>query len=153
MKTKVGIGPVSEGSLRDCDLIEAFIWDLEHLAPARFKKIRQQYKSLFASDEPWEDTCDENQEECSYLLESLTTALEEIAPPYTYFGASEGDGACFGFWPSLDSLEEDCRSGEVLKVSDTSEIPKGNRKMVCLVNDHGNVTLFDHKGNEVWSCV
>jgi len=39
------------------------------------------------------------------LLDDLFQLLDNIAPPNCYFGAHEGDGALFGFWPiKEDSL-------------------------------------------------
>jgi hypothetical protein len=37
-------------------------------------------------------------EQMGYLLEGLFDALNEIAPTGCSFGASEGDGASYGFW-------------------------------------------------------
>lgn len=45
-----------------------------------------------SSEVDWDD-----QQACQ-LLEDLTETLQDVAPAGFYFGASEGDGACFGFW-------------------------------------------------------
>jgi hypothetical protein len=64
-------------------------------------------------------------------LEDLTEALQDLAPTGFYFGASEGDGACFGFWLSedwADALEErgiDC------------EDPAGTAELIQAFDDHG----------------
>jgi hypothetical protein len=41
----------------------------------------------------------------SNALEALTDKLQDLAPSGFYFGASEGDGACFGYWLSEDWVE------------------------------------------------
>jgi hypothetical protein len=41
---------------------------------------------------------DWNDEQAGWALESLAACLQDAAPTGFYFGASEGDGACFGFW-------------------------------------------------------
>ena len=92
--------------------------------------------------------------------------MQELCPPYTYFGTLEGDGACFGVWADIERLEEEARfGGEVLKVSDLSELddPDGPLKRdseythVMHVNDHGNVTLYalswKPKLTEQWAVV
>lgn len=48
---------------------------------------------------------DWNDEEACQLLEDLTDTLQDVAPVGFYFGASEGDGACFGFWLGEDWTE------------------------------------------------
>lgn len=48
---------------------------------------------------------DWNDEEACQLLEDLTDTLQDVAPVGFYFGASEGDGACFGFWLNEDWAE------------------------------------------------
>jgi len=50
------------------------------------------------------------------LCQTLCDALNTIAPLGTYFGSSEGDGACFGFWLSDDAAELD----ETLSLPDDS---------------------------------
>ena len=51
---------------------------------------------------------DWNDETAAQALEDLTDTLQDVAPCGFYFGASEGDGACFGFWlddPWVEALE------------------------------------------------
>jgi len=49
----------------------------------------------------------ENPEDSSFLLnEDIWNLLNDIAPKFTYFGSSEGDGADYGFWTSEEALEE-----------------------------------------------
>ena len=43
-----------------------------------------------------------NDEAAAQLLDDLTEALQGYAPVGFYFGASVGDGACFGFWLTDD---------------------------------------------------
>ena len=45
-----------------------------------------------SSEADWDDT------EAAATLEDLAEALNDAAPVGFYFGASDGDGACFGFW-------------------------------------------------------
>lgn len=52
-----------------------------------------------SSESDWDDA------EAAQTLEDLTDALNDAAPAGFYFGASEGDGACFGFWVSEDWAE------------------------------------------------
>jgi hypothetical protein len=93
----------------------------------------------------------------SNIVNDLTDALNDIAPVYVHFGANEGDGSDFGFWPSIDSLEEDAEHGNgVIKVSDTAAVPADYSGHVMHVTDHGNVTLYSAnagKLKEIWACV
>ena len=62
--------------------------------------------------------CDWNDEDACQLLADLIDTLQDVAPFGFYFGASEGDGACFGFWLQDDwreAMEErgiDCEDPE-----------------------------------------
>lgn len=128
---KISIGSVSEGTLRPADLVDAFARELRRIAP--------DHALLKDRGLPADNT-----EELADIADILIDALNDLAPPYTTFGAHYGDGASFGFWPSLDSLEEDASYGDgVLKVSDLSEVPDDATGYVMHVNDHGNVTLYE----------
>ena len=49
-----------------------------------------------------------NEQFSMWLNEDIYAAMEEIAPEGYYFGSSEGDGACIGYWP----IEEECDDEE-----------------------------------------
>ncbi len=95
------------------------------------------------------------------LIDELTDALNEFAPPFCYFGAHEGDGSDFGFWFSNDAFDSAVSNGEILKVGDLSELDirrdMSEYEYIAVVNDHGNVSLhtFEVKieTTEVWSVV
>jgi hypothetical protein len=75
-------------------------------------------------------------------------------------GFHENAEGHFGFWPDISMLDEDarCRNG-VVKVSAGDPWPplwppQGDHiEFVMEVNDHGNVTLFNRRRRELWSCV
>jgi len=46
-------------------------------------------------------------ERAVYIIEDLTDALNDLAPEGIYFGASEGDGAEFGFWQADPEDQDD----------------------------------------------
>ena len=52
-------------------------------------------QKLVGEDSKESDWCDT---EAAATLEDLAEALNDAAPVGFYFGASDGDGACFGFW-------------------------------------------------------
>jgi hypothetical protein len=54
-------------------------------------------KLIYDANEPMKD-----EEDAHFLLTEIQDALELFAPPGAYFGAHEGDGADFGFWPGED---------------------------------------------------
>ncbi len=81
---------VSEGTPRTEDLIPKFCAVLAEVEPIRAQKLLDKWETLTP------DELADGQD--SWLLEDLFDALGGIAPKGTYFSASEGDGACFGFW-------------------------------------------------------
>ncbi|HEY1295420.1 MAG TPA: hypothetical protein VGJ60_20270 [Chloroflexota bacterium] len=105
-------GSISEGTLRTQDLLPRFISVLEQAEPEH--AAVQDYKAAWDAARvlsDWTGIGNENAEDVleaigywdstqvSYLLNEIVfDALNAVAPAGTYFGASEGDGASFGFW-------------------------------------------------------
>ncbi len=132
--TQAAIGVVSEGTLRTEDLLRAYRGKLAELdSENQYGKLIHEAKHADPEDD---DTM--------YVLEELADALQEFAPDYVYFGAVEGDGACFGFWADIQSALED---EDITKCDDLSMAP--NVPYCLVVNDHGNTTLY--QGEVVWT--
>lgn len=139
------VGAISSGTLRTEDLLARFAEELERLARGcEHPGNKQTYDELvaeareFARDDEGEanEQFDGARDE---VLDMLSCALGEFAPPYCYFGSHEGDGACFGFWPNMLSI------GELPRVVDGDAARALGEDCVC-VNDHGNVTVFGGDG-------
>lgn len=188
-KHKPTIGPISEGTFRDEDLIPRFLNEIQYIDPARITKLRKDPEWRIITN--WfKNHGDEDHRGCTKRLiahqkktgviakgskvwhqsfyyseytSELFDVLNELAPPYCSFGSSEGDGACFGFWPDVDSAKE----GVEFVTRHTrwnesggpgiDEPPKGFRGEWLHVSDHGNATLYYRnskgKDREIWSVV
>jgi hypothetical protein len=97
-------GSISHGTMRECDLIPTFMSTLHDFSPSRAAAITDEYGAAFIERCSTEDGLDysltNEMERQSWLLESLFDALDDIAPEGYYFGAIEGDGSDYGFWPA-----------------------------------------------------
>ena len=149
-KSKYLFGTVSHGTMREEDLIPAFLSTIEYFSKAKARKLRRELKDI-EKVEPEDDRLDQM---AYFLNETLFDALDSYAAPYFYFGSHPGDGCDYGFWLSDEALEY---AEDLLKVSDLSEVPKDYRGEILLVNDHGNTSLYVKQGNghlkEVWAVV
>ncbi len=151
------IGSISHGTMRSEDLIETFADELRK--QARENGSTQAYWDLLKSCQRWLDVnadlpreIDPNEAEAgSELVNELFDALDEFAPSYCYFGAAEGDGADYGFWPCIEQIEDDLASGELATCEDGCEPPVGVES--AMVNDHGNITFYGTNGKPQWDCV
>jgi hypothetical protein len=102
-------GSISEATLNPKHLVPRFVAVLERADPGHplvteWRQIEGACQVLadFLHLEP-DDVADLidiwNGDQMGYFLnEGLFDALNEVAPVGTYFSASEGDGASFGFW-------------------------------------------------------
>jgi hypothetical protein len=82
---------------------------------------------------------------------TLEELLNRYAPPYVFFGCRPGSSG-FGFYLPSNFAED----FDGLKVNDTADVPTGYSGEVMLVNDHGNVTLFNYsrgRGYVIWAVV
>ena len=155
---KVRIGSISSGTLRTEDLLEAFTWELSYLLG---DDLTRSQRNLLAASANVDVDLEANQGEGDALVDELIDALHDLAPPLTYFGTLEGDGADFGFWPDwhqmLDerSINEGINGNARLMVDDKEWLPES--ELWLEVNDHGNVTVYADDdgapGAELWSCV
>lgn len=144
---KATIGTVSHGTLHPRDLIEAFSNELARLTPnSKLDIVKKSRAVMTLIDANW-PLDDIMPNYVSSLVNNLTDILGEFAPPYCYFGAHEGDGSDFGFWPHMDLIDE------LWHVSDPSEVKKHRGEDVVFVNDHGNVTLYNEDGSVAWEIV
>lgn len=89
---------VSCDTLRPEDLLVKF-WSAAEQIGADLTGLLPDLQRLVGEDSSESDW---NDEQACWTLESLTDRLQDAAPTGFYFGASEGDGACFGFWMTED---------------------------------------------------
>lgn len=83
-KMTIEAGTISHGTLNPYDLVIRFKTVLKAVWPEKHKEIAEVQNDIEIHD----------------LLEECIRALDEYGARHgLYFGAHEGDGADFGFWP------------------------------------------------------
>jgi hypothetical protein len=146
MTYTLSIGVISEGTLNPQDLACACLPLVENI-PDFPAALLTELKGVANGSLEDDD---------SMILADVWDTLSEHVPAYCYFGPIEGDGACIGVWPDWYAIDMDERDGEILRVSDLSDTDDWGGSFALLVNDHGNVTLYERDGDdwhEVWSVV
>ena len=149
------LGEISSGTMRNADLIPVLTTALSNIVATNGRAGYQATTSVIATlacanlmeslldqtegDALADDLADT--EAASELVQEIFDALQEYAPPFATFGALEGDGACYGFWVHMDSIEEEVRDGTMLKLEAGTHAPDDWDGYVLFVNDHGNCTL------------
>jgi hypothetical protein len=98
MNQTFSLGTVSSGTMRPEDLIPAFASALESFAP--------EHELVKEATDYQPDRSSGTVDYEGPFVEALMDALDELAPPLTYFGTHEGDGADYGFWPRWDAIAE-----------------------------------------------
>ncbi|GED41217.1 hypothetical protein [Cobetia marina] len=133
-------GTISQGTLRRQDLIPTFLTALADYDSAAYEQLTAQpfppipsYVQDEGDDSEWWDS-----EDAGFLLEELTTALENAAPDGTYFGTHEGDGADFGFW-SLGQWRVITEDDRVLSTHDTQT--EAEQALTDALNDEHDAYL------------
>jgi hypothetical protein len=89
---------VSCDTLRSEDLLVKF-WGVAAQLGANLSPILPTLERLVGEESNAEDW---GEDAAAAALEALTDTLQDLAPSGFYFGASEGDGACFGYWLGED---------------------------------------------------
>jgi hypothetical protein len=112
-KNPVEIGTIIRATLRPQDLLPAFLIELKRLSPSDHESY---LRSVWEQDRELahilngcttslhlsniqDDHSFWNEELCSEILFELIDMLDSLSPEGVYFGAHEGDGSDFGFWP------------------------------------------------------
>lgn len=134
------LGSISHGTMRPVDLIETFAWEIKRskLTAAERDLVRRAYRWLNLPANAQSAAADVGDN----ILCELFDVLDAYAPAYCYFGAHEGDGSDYGFWPSMDAIDGLPR---VEGADDARRLMEDCR----FVNDHGNVTVFDGRGRVI----
>jgi hypothetical protein len=139
-KKYLSLGSYSQAILREEDLIPAFLSALSDVDPEQAKNLQAEYETL--TEDEYADFC----------WDTLINALQEYAPPYTYFGSHPGDGADFGVWVSHESIDDDLKYGQLRAMQPDQEFVPGTGYVV-VVNAAGDyVKLLDGRtGKEIWN--
>lgn len=144
---RIDLGTVSQGTLRDEDLIPCFTEHLAALTGAAIDaheingRTARRLFGLCSAARLYHSLAYDARGD---LIDELSDALNEFAPDGCYFGAHEGDGADFGFWPR--DVHEMEREGDCLVLG---ELPSA----IAVVSDHGNITYYRIEARELWSVV
>ena len=135
------LGSVSTGTLRPEDLLPVFAATLDSFKTVAHQFTLEATMVLESNQEGYPDL----------LLDHLTEALQELCPPFVYFGTLEGDGADFGFWPDMDAIDEirlgqspsDFQAGHIYRLDDC----------ILHINSNGDPTVMDLDRHVIWSTV
>lgn len=159
---RLSIGSAISGTLKAEDLIPAFIdlsltVEMNAANRARVYEIKHEFEK-FPDEDDW--TADQR-DRADEMIEDIGEILNHYCPPFTYFGANDGDGADFGVWvgnevPFHGNSTEDIGKGPNLPMAS-----KVFQAYWLQVNDHGNCTLWEKRRHgakgwkwyECWSLV
>lgn len=105
------VGSLSHGTMQERDLIPALASELTRLAAAN--GVLADHSELLIEADQWNED-DDADGRGSEIVNELFDALGEFAPEGCYFGAHEGDGSDYGFWPADSEPEDGEENTEVL---------------------------------------
>ena len=141
----IRIGTLIHGTLQDEDLLEAFANELERISDGSYSdeiaEARTMVKYGITGENGHGDTASE-------VIINLIDILNGYAPPHVYFGAHAGDGSDFGYWPIGDDWDN-CSGHWVSK----NVFIDHDCRVFVQINDHGNITVSELRGKEIWSAV
>ena len=150
------MGSVSSGTMREADLIPAFVDALEEQIKQtpRWRQNKVHKQMVRVIRQSMKDEAYFQSDAACYDNEGLFIALDDYSAPYFYFGSLLGGDADYGWWLSED-FEADFDGSP--RYQDLSEVPKDFEGELAIVNDHGNVSLY-HKARTqpprlIWSLV
>ena len=149
------VGGYSNGTLRSVDIADSIVWEARKVKLSRRERNTVRRMAMLSRRVDSGYATEDEAEELDYIInEYVPNIIDAHAPDYTYYGSLEGDGACIGLLPCVESVLEDMRCGGIIAYEDDRSDYRG---YVCDVNDHGNMTLYrrtsDKTLREVWSIV
>jgi hypothetical protein len=110
MKTTIDLRNISlsHGTHRNEDLLPAFLFFLEEHDERTAQRFNSELVELgfghsmcgasgLGNSDEWPDGFGDD--EASELVHEMFDAIDRLAPSGYYFGAHQGDGSDFGFWP------------------------------------------------------
>lgn len=119
--------PVGEtflrGTSRAEDVLEMGLRVLEAFSKPDYDYVMDAYAEEFEAYKRIKEGSNENRDfevvdDLAY--EVLPSKLQDLCPPYTFFGPHEADGD-WGVWPNFELLESDIEEGRVAKIYAGSE--------------------------------
>ena len=151
------LGSISTGTQRTQDLLPVFLETFIALGGNVPSDLEcGSYIEYLNWPNPETTACNEDDkfwdsEDAMWDMEALTNGLNNLCPPFVYFGTLEGDGADFGFWPDMEALNEAMQNMGMASESDEEILAEEG--VIVQVSDHGNVTVMDIDRNVIWSVV
>jgi len=139
--TPFTLGSVSTGTLRTEDLLPAFVSALESLAGFTHRYLGDAYDLI--------ENGTEDESELSGMIADIERELNNLCPPFVFFGAHPGDGADFGFWPDWEAIEAAEFDDSAYK--DDGMMWIESSQVWIHQDDHGNVTVMDMDRNVLWT--
>ena len=91
----------------------------------------------------------EDESELSGMIADIERELNNLCPPFVFFGAHPGDGADFGFWPDWEAIEAAEFDDSAYK--DDGMMWIESSQVWIHQDDHGNVTVMDMDRNVLWT--
>ena len=138
---KFQLGSISTGTLLTEDLLPRFADTCIRLKGTKHPVAIMCYE--LTDDPTWADRSNAKD-----VLDALKDCLNELCPPFVYFGAHPSDGADFGFWPNIDELNDCCQNWNTFPANEYRLV-----ECVVISDGHGNITVMDLDRNILWSTV
>jgi hypothetical protein len=112
------IGEVCHGSASITDKFKAVLEFAQ-----RHRSITPELdKAVTSLTQFWTQDWDESSPDSHLALIDLMDVLQTVCPPFTYFGANEGDSSALGVWPSDDEIEQALLDKKMVKIDNWLDV-------------------------------
>ncbi len=140
-KKYIPLGTIVHNTLQEEDLIPEFLSALRAVAPVEAAELELNYRDEIRNNDP------------EFCWETLLDAVNRHVPPFTYFGAHQGNSSDFGVWPSEEQIKETAeeKPEELAVVPEGSPLPRGSKYIAIARQDGVYIALLDGAtGEEIW---